>query len=305
MSTTVFTMNVEGDPMVKKWSTQIPKIALNNKALLNSLFAFSALHLWRLEPDDPRHIEVYRRYLTLTLQDHQKDVANLNPTNAEATILTSATLRLCLFAVLQERELIPYTPPLEWMQMTNSIGQNLTVPGWKFIADDESSTVRGMILNAPGMKIPQTKTGDDIVNEQVIFSEENRQGLIDIMRRTEIDLLNEPWDEKIQNLYEATLSAIGSAKLAMEVNKEPRAQTFRRLIIFPQIVSPAFIALLSEKRPRALVMMAHYFALLANFKDFWWIGNSGEREVKAIYTVLPEEWRALMEWPLLAIANTN
>jgi hypothetical protein len=44
--------------------------------------------------------------------------------------------------------------------------------------------------------------------------------------------------------------------------------------------------------------MAHYFALLAMLRGFWWVGDAGPREVRAIVKQLPSEWQGALEWPL-------
>ncbi len=75
-------------------------------------------------------------------------------------------------------------------------------------------------------------------------------------------------------------------------------ETLRRCLAFPAMCPKEFFNMVEEGRPRATVIMAHYFAYLARFKDTWWIGDSGRREVNAIAAVLPLEWQDMMSWPL-------
>ena len=63
-------------------------------------------------------------------------------------------------------------------------------------------------------------------------------------------------------------------------------------------IPPLFIEFVSEQRPRSLVVLAHFFATVAQVRSVWWIGKSGEREIRAIHQALPEEWRGQMIWPL-------
>jgi hypothetical protein len=67
------------------------------------------------------------------------------------------------------------------------------------------------------------------------------------------------------------------------------------------MVEKSFIDSVEERRPRALVVLAHYFGLLARFRNFWWIGQAGPREVRAIQQIVEDEWQEMMEWPLKAI----
>ena len=72
----------------------------------------------------------------------------------------------------------------------------------------------------------------------------------------------------------------------------------RRLIVFPMLVDKLFVDFVEEQRPRALVILAHYFALLTMLRGFWWVGDAGPREVLAIVGEVPAEWQHLLSWPL-------
>ena len=63
------------------------------------------------------------------------------------------------------------------------------------------------------------------------------------------------------------------------------------------MIHKRFVDLVEEQRPRALVILANYFALMAMLRSFWWIGDSGPRELQAIIEVVPEEWQGLLRWP--------
>ncbi|CAM5999889.1 unnamed protein product [Sphagnum balticum] len=275
MAETGLSISVPGDPGVQEMALRTPKLAFKHTALLYSIYTISALHLSKLEPQDPSHDEIYQRYLSLTLRDHRIDVANLSKANADAAHCTSNYPRICVFAQLQERDLNPYAPPREWMQMTNVTGYSLNNSAWKLIADDKNSILRSMIEKAPGLTTREGGLRDDAS----LFQEENRRALQYLMRRTETQIVNETWDEKIQTAYESTLSILGAAQLAISAN-EPRATIFRRLILVPTLVERDFTELVNKEQPRALVIMAYYFALLHDFRDFWWIGNAGAREVR-------------------------
>jgi hypothetical protein len=295
MAVTAKTMNVPGDRAVAEWSLSIPKLALKHNSLLYSIYTLTAMHIAKLDPGNLENIAAYQRYLGLTLREHRDEVGVLSRHNADAACLTSTFLRVINFSHLQDRNMEPYTPPTEWLQMSNSTGRGLNVEAWKFIADDGNSIMRAMISNAPGLR-----TGGWLRDDAVLFKDTNRQDLSHLLRRTESDLVEEPWNDKIQLAYETTTSYIGAIQNSVAA-KEHVGGIFRRLILFPTCVEPDFIALVKEERPRALVVLAHFFAFLWDFRDFWWIGDCGKREVVAIDNVLSEEWRELMIWPMQAV----
>ncbi|KUJ06795.1 uncharacterized protein LY89DRAFT_692155 [Mollisia scopiformis] len=295
MAITSKTMTMPGDRAAPEWTVSIPKVALKHNSLLYSIYTFTAMHIAKLDPGNLENIAAYQRYMGLTLREHRDEVGVLSRANADAACLTSNFLRAINFALLQDRPMEPYTPPTEWLQMSSSTGRGLNVEAWKFIADDGNSIMRSMISNAPGLK-----TGGWLRDDTVLFRESNRQDLLHLLRRTDSDLVEEPWNDEIQKAYETTTSYIGSVQLSIAA-KENTSNIFRRLIIFPTVVYTEFIDLVKEQRPRALVILAHFFAFLWDFRDFWWIGDCGRREVRAIENALNEEWRELMVWPLQAV----
>jgi hypothetical protein len=82
------------------------------------------------------------------------------------------------------------------------------------------------------------------------------------------------------------------------VENNPLGPIGRRLILFPILVDQRFIDLVGEGNPRALVILAHFFALVAILKSFWFVGNTGTREVRAIAAHLPAHWQGMLEFPL-------
>lgn len=65
-----------------------------------------------------------------------------------------------------------------------------------------------------------------------------------------------------------------------------RTIAIRLLLLFPALVPERFTELVSTNQPRALAVLAYFFAFFARFRDVWWIGPIGVREVKAIAEVL-------------------
>ncbi|KAK0120533.1 hypothetical protein ONS96_010739 [Cadophora gregata f. sp. sojae] len=299
MAFTCMTLNFPDDHRQQhEWGIAIPHLAFQHNSLLYSIYTLAALHIAKLEPNDPSHISTYQKYLGLTLRSHRDEVGQLSRSNADAACITSSCLRVCTFALLQERPLTPYTPPTEWLQMSSTTGRGLNVEAWKYIANDPNSIMRSMIRSAPGMK-----PGGFLREETSVFHPSNRQDLLHLLRRTPNDILTEPWNARIEEAYESTLSYIGSVQLAIAA-QEPPASIFRRLVLFPTMVQSEFIFLVKEQRPRALVVLAHFFAFLADFRDIWWIGETGVREVRGIEGVVGEEWRGLMGWPVQAVEDS-
>ena len=289
-----------------EWGVAIPDLAFRHSSLLYSIYTLAALHIAKLEPNTPSHIATYQKYLGLTLRSHRDEVGKLNRSNADAACITSSCLRICTFALLQERPLTPYTPPIEWLQMSSTTGRGLNVEAWKYIADDPNSIMRSMIRSSPCMQLNPRETGSflhsDLETEQEsnIFHPTNCTPFQHLLRRTPHDIHTEPWNPRIEEAYSSTLRYISSIQLAIAA-QEPPASIFRRLVLFPTMVQSEFIFLVGEQRPRALVVLAHFFAFLVDFRGVWWVGGIGGREVRGIEGVVGGEWRGGMGWPVRVV----
>lgn len=137
----------------------------------------------------------------------------------------------------------------------------------------------------------------NLTDFETLFALENRQSLLHLFTNPPgID--PEPWSPETQEAYEHTLSFIGAIQVALDAGVEGPDQILRRCLGFPGLIPKRFIDMVEERRPRALVILAHYFAYLARFREIWWIGDSGAREVRAIAGILAPEWREMMGWPV-------
>jgi hypothetical protein len=68
--------------------------------------------------------------------------------------------------------------------------------------------------------------------------------------------------------------------------------------VWPGTVSQRFVELMDERRPEALVLLAHYCVLLKKVNSSWWLQGVGERLLMAIDRELGSEWRPWIEWAL-------
>lgn len=288
---TSLTFPLSGDPNSRELNTtQIPNLAFTNDALLYSIYFITALHLFKSEPSNSEALKAYHNYLDLAIRSHRADVAQLSSRNADPVCLTSSLIRFGSFAILQERSLDPYTPPIQWLHMNRGCAEVFRT-AWFWIGNRETSIAAKGIKRTP-----------DLTDTAALFAECNRQSLLHLLARHPHHQETEPWDAEIQEAYESTLSYIGGVQLAIAANNEEPRDICRRLIAFPGLIEKKrFYDLVEEAQPRALVVLAHYFALLARFRDIWWVGDAGVRELKAISGVLGGEWQEMIDWPMKAV----
>ncbi|PVH85003.1 hypothetical protein DL98DRAFT_409942 [Cadophora sp. DSE1049] len=268
------------------WSVEVPNLAFENDNLLYEMFSLSALHLLKSDPDNPELLVARQEYLGLSLREHRKAVAGLDSKSADAVCFASSLILIDSFASLQDRSLDPYLPPMEWLQMARGAGPVFRIA---FNALDNFETAKIMAI---ARARPFLADGD------VLFAENNREGLADLLDQ---NIPGEIWDLETAQAYEKTLSYIGCIQLALK-SGEHKMGICRRMIAFALLVPRKFVEFVEEKRPRALVIVAHFFALASDMEDVWWIGRTARREVLGIQKVLPSEWQSMMASPLKSIS---
>ncbi|KAJ4307053.1 hypothetical protein N0V88_000428 [Collariella sp. IMI 366227] len=107
----------------------------------------------------------------------------------------------------------------------------------------------------------------------------------------------------VQTYYKA-LQYLGS--LYLELENGFSQMLLLRIATFLTFLPSEFIDAAREKRPRALVILAHSLAFV-RFRIWtcWWMDGISEHEIPSIREFLGEEWADLMRVPMAAVEMTN
>ncbi len=89
--------------------------------------------------------------------------------------------------------------------------------------------------------------------------------------------------EKLSNVFPTTAS----------ISARP---DFGAVSGWPVFIDRRYIALLKERDPFALLILAHYGTGLHDFEGFWQLRASGRRVVEAVGEVLGREWEGHLRW---------
>ena len=102
-----------------------------------------------------------------------------------------------------------------------------------------------------------------------------------------------------RDAYLKTISYLGVIYKAILKQSEPPLATARLFNVFPSRVPPRFIELALERKPRAMAVLAHTFALMKLLApQVSWFEGIAEKQIPSVYDRLPQGWRAPMQWPL-------
>jgi hypothetical protein len=265
--------------VLESWSIEVPRLALQHDNLLYPMFSISALHLLKAEPQNQELLAARQSYMTLSLQEHRRAIAALNDRSAEAVVFASTLILMDAFASLQLRNLEPYSPPREWLQMSRGAG-SVYGAARGFFSDRTIAKFMAITMAEPGMQ-----------ESDILDDDDNREAYCGLLRQ---DLkTDEVWDDETRECYERTLNYIGSVQIAIQ-NGEHAMGITRRIMAFAVLAPKKFIEAVEQKRPRALVVLAHFFALGQGLEDIWWFGDTAQREIRAIWNELLPGWQELV-----------
>jgi len=271
--------------VVSAWSQDVPKLALRHENLLYAVMSISATNLLRSDPNDSILLAARENYLVLALGAQRRAVDNLTDEVVDAATFTSLLILINSFAMLHERSHQPYVAPMPWLEMGKGAG---SIINFLLTANKSTHATR---VDKVVRSVPY------IWDDPTVPSEPNRIDFMGVL--TQSLASDDNWDDETRMAYEVTLSYIGSLNKSIK-DGEPPFAICKRVICFPMYIPLRFIDFVQEQRPRALVVLAHYFAVVAQVKMplVWWIGDAPPREIKGIQTVLPQEWQGQMMWPL-------
>lgn len=272
------------------WWGEVPGVALDNKNVLYAMFAMTATHLLGRLPNDGALFQARENYWVWALQEQGAAVSVLDHSNTDAVAFAALLISMNALAMLQERNLEPYSPPMEWLEVGRGAFTVLPPP--------ES------VREGTGLKVLMETTAP-IWQAEPVFDAEMQREFGAVLNR---DIPStDVWDAETTESYETALSYIGSFRRAILAG-EPADINLRWICMFPFMVPRQFINFVGEGRPRALVTLAYFFAVIAHTDALQYLGNTGERptarrEILAIRAMLPDEWQSLMAWPLNEIGG--
>lgn len=278
------------------WLRTMPDMALRHENMLFGICALSATNIIRSHPDDKEIYTARESYFIAALHAQREEVATLTVETAEVVCFGALLISITAFAMLQERSLTPYRPPMDWLQVGRGAG---------IVIRQSVDTILTLSQEADHPALMNAANAyPNFGRDEAYFSPEHRVNFQGVL--TQQLPSGDDWtDDETREAYEKTLSYVGSIQSGISCG-EPVYAITRRIQAFPLLVPSKYIELLSVRRPRALVILAHFFATVAQVHNVWWLGDEpfrGEettsmREIRAIKNALPREWLTTMVWPM-------
>jgi hypothetical protein len=260
------------------------QLATTKTYLMHEMLAVSGLH--RFSKDKTR-----RELMTRALY-HQSEALRLVPFQLDsvseddclALLFFTSYAALCglaepAFCDAHDERFDPIGKLLHTIQLSRGITE-LVVPHWSVLRETWAWPVIASQIEAGSDLTPQPQSIPGYTH----------------LRCLAFGLERESDRQACLKALEFTLEAISLMQQRKDVSMSRRLVTS-----WPMMTGTTFHALLSERRPVSLIIVAYYAVLLKIGIGLWWVGRLPEALVKQVLTLLGEEWADFVSWPLSVV----
>ncbi|KAJ5625685.1 hypothetical protein N7510_001994 [Penicillium lagena] len=270
------------------WSMTVPQMAFEYLPLLHTLLAIGAAHRSTMVPGEANKLRpVHHGYIDSSLQRHRALTSHVTGPEVESVCINAILISLYTMFLRTEPSTGPYEPPILWLSVARGVRVILQSVYWTLL--NSKSSLCPLFFAQPSIwnKDPNC-TFHDLPTKPFQF-------LLHYRRE------EEEWCNETSEAYSRSVGYLEMMFLAVS-GEQPDSVIRRILNGFPPMVPSQFMHLASERRPRALVILAYLFAMAKTSEDMWWLKGTPGREVHGIDSILPIEWKWAMSWPLRLIS---
>ena len=286
-SKTILTSSVVTEAI---WQREVPQMAFSGTGktyLADAILSVAALHLRSQNPEDKALVRASHAYTASTLSSYCAALnSGITSDNAEALFLTASLIAFQstasrIFAkddaVADSDGTNRYPLPLPWFHAFQGV-KTVVASSWQWIC--HSTTVKAVIDSQPSFQLDLNPRSEDSFFGHLL------EGIED-------ELVAE--DPR----YAVSTGQAYSHAVCV-INWAHKNYYAAAALAFPSTVSRRFIELVEAKRPRALAILACFFALLKRMDGVWWLQDVSRREVMGLVGMFEpgSKWWRHLEWPI-------
>lgn len=247
--------------------------------LMNTVLGLAALHLKHLNQDVSPTKEI--AYRARALEGYRRAVEVAKPETYPA--LLACSLFLCALSTDQFR--VDDAKPLfivDWLMLWRGISLII-----KLIKEEG--------LAESGLAVLFFRPPVDL-NQAAQHIPSNLLFMITSLKEDDPDFSS-------KMVYYNCLRCLGS--IYQELARGFSALFTLRVVVFPSFLGSDFVALAQDRRPRALVIIAHFLAFAKLVQGVWWMEGISNKDILHICDLLGEEWRSMLRVPRVAAGLTD
>lgn len=273
------------------WRDEIPKLAFSDKCgcTMHCILAVASLHLAFLEPENRsmRLINATAHY-DQAVRIISVMIPNICKENCETLFISSSLI--VVFATA--------SPLLSGNAGTGSGSEPWSLPEW-------IPLIRGVhsILKEVWSWVETGRLGPMLgfrfYNGEDLLPDHMSKALNELYRLCTDTSEPDPEEIKDTDISSTYFTVIHELRksFANSVRLEGSIPTL--MFVWPITMTDKYVTLLKEKRPRALIIFAHYCALLKLVGVHWWANGRAEYELVRIERSIEDldKWNKWLEWP--------
>jgi hypothetical protein len=301
----------------RMWAKTVPAIAFSSPVVSHALMAFSAFCLGSeskhrskglargLRATAERHYYQAVKLLrnSLAMVDQEQDFGN-----ADEMLACGMVLIPCGLALVRPGDEEGGSLELgEWVWHLR---------GWRIVGESIYGNHGNGKVDSKGRLIPYPQPGIpdrvDVTGPKI-----RRRRSCSEASMPFLDLVRRSWPDAVDKLkveiysrsgYDGSanittyLSAITALEYVVDYILDfPVTNLFRAIFIWPILISPEFIELLTSNDELALAIYAHWLVLTMAVEDFWWLEGFGSGQIERLVrrAVGMGFWNTeLMDWPV-------
>ncbi|PYI05694.1 hypothetical protein BO78DRAFT_317465 [Aspergillus sclerotiicarbonarius CBS 121057] len=265
------------------WRARAPEEALAHPFLMHGLLALSALHIARTRPDvqqRPTYLSTAVAHQTQALALFRDLLSDINASNSKAMFAFASVVVYYTFG-------LPHSPE--------------SSDPWAIVDDlVQIFTLARGVQQVLGEAVPVIQSSEWGVVLQVGdldegYLEDAQSALGRLHEVNHSCGAQDPTHDTAA--YQHALELLADM-LAVARGGMPSASASCRWAIRQK---PHFMDFLREREPLALVILAYHCIIFHHSRDVWYIEDRGSRVARALWEVLDDEWRPLLERPMLEI----
>lgn len=292
------------------WTARVPTIAFGHDTLLYAILAASSAHLGFLDPSQTVYHVAAKHYFAIVLREQNQAMSNVTVGNADPICLTSLIVNILALhfqnvSDSRPRHLFSVTP-FRGLCIGHSSADVIRT-AWSRVNKDSCSEAAKILKATPTFQDVHSGTAEYHSTHrfvadppgQVIYPVDH--SITSTLGEIGGEGLEMDGDnENVTTAIRAAIGYVGCMSKAIEA-EEPDTTFCQRVIGFTGTIPKLFLQLVLTKHPRALLILAYYFALVHHAESVWWLSGLAERSVRRIFETLPKEWKPLMRQPFAMI----
>lgn len=276
--------------------TDILKHCLPVPYLMNELLGFAALHKSIVERDS--HIKKSYRFQAMNFQTHALSIYNAEPAVLNADTCVAAFL----FSAVLGAHLLCDT-------LTYRYDDTLTRFLENFVQYIHIHRGIRTVVGGQWDALTQSPIGRSFITDQLILShqpttfEPTLTKLLGLIKGAKLgDPLTKTYKLAIGNLQ----SIMNACEISGSASTTSASMsTYGAIIAWPVMVPIEYVDALDMRRPEAMVILAHYAALLHLYRQLWIFGDGGRFLIEAICGSLGAKWEDWLEWPVKVLRDSS